>query len=312
MRKFNFESKTAWWVVEPDLNIVIYNGNVMHQIDNGKRDSIGRTFDAYYTYKDKRFLDAIISCWSFDGKYWRGRRYPKPYETEVPMSRDHVFNTIFALHLGVKLGHIDEDFYKHFISHQPLKISSFAKQSTSLFLWLQELNGKWLGRFYYPYQAFELKMNAKWNKFLYKLTGVGSMGYEEHQDDFKPILIFPRAKILDALAGVLYPNYTIMLIGHRIQLLDPEKTKNIKKLAHQFIPKYNYVAKLLFDHPDGVTKEEVDSYQSMYGDRWLDILNPWINWGRNVCKIEKSLLHENVLDKDLLIELWEEKTGKKY
>lgn len=312
MKKFNFESKTAWWIVEPGVNIVIYNGNVMHQCDNGKRDSIGRTFEAYYTYKDKRFLDAIMSCWSFDGKYWRGKRYPKPYETEVPMSRDHLFNTIYALHLGVKLGHVTEEDYKHFISHQPLKLSNFARQSTSMFLWLQELNGKWLGKFYYPYQEFEMRMNLLWNKFLYKITGVGSMGYEEHQDDFKPILIFPRAKILDALACVIYPNYTIMSIGHRIQLLDPEKVKRIKSVAQKFVPKYNYLGKLLFDHPDGVSREEIKNYKPMYGDRWSDILNPWINWGRNVYPIEENLLKENVLDKDFLITLWEDKTQQKF
>lgn len=307
MKNFNFESKTAWWIVEPGIDIVIYNGNVMHQCDNGKRDSLGRTLDAFIAYKDKRFLDAILSCWTFDGEYWRGKRYPVDYPTEVPMSRDHVYNTIFALKRGVEWGMIDKDFYDHFVSHQPTKLSDFAKQSLTMKLWLKLLQGEKIGWLYYPIRYLTLKGYKIWNKFIYKITGTGELGWEQHQDDFKPILIFPRATILDKIAGYLFPNYALMSLGNQIEILDNEwwKTK-IRKAAWPLIPKYNYVGKLLFNHPDGVTKEEVETYKPMIGDRWSDILNPWINYGRNIHVLEDNWLGENELDKDLLITMWEE------
>ncbi len=306
MKDFNFGSKTSWWIAEQ--NMVIFNGNVMHQSDNGKRDAIGRTWDAYYAYRDKRFLDGIMSCWMFDGNYWRGRRFPLGYQNEVPMSRDHVYNTIYALHLGVQLGHVTEEFYEHFISHQPRVISSFAKQTLTMWLYIQLLNKKKIGWLFYPIEYASLKVYKQWNKLIYKLTGVGKLGGEIHQDNFKPILEFPRAKVLDWVTGLLYPNYALMSVGHRIQLLDNKKwLDKIKKAAWPLIPTYNYVGILLFNHPDGVTQEEVRDYKPMIGDRWSDILNPWINYGRNIHKLDKKWLGENELDKDLLIKLNDEK-----
>lgn len=313
MNKFNFESKKAWWIVEQGINIVIYNGNVMHQCDNGKRDSLGRTFDAFIAYNDKRFLDGILSCWKFDGEYWRGKRYPVDYPTEVPMSRDHVYNTIFALKKGIELGMVDKEYYEHFINHQPTKLSDFAKQTLSMKMWLKLLQGKKIGKLYYPITYFILKAYKIWNKFIYKVTGTGELGWEQHQNEFVPILIFPRASVLDKITGLLFPNYALISIGHQIEILDSEKWKNrIKKEAWDLIPKYNYYGKLLFDHPDGVTKEEIDNYKPMIGDRWSDVLNPWINYGRNIHKLDETWLGENELDKDLLISKWEEKTNNKY
>ena len=313
MKKFNFESKTAWWIVEPGINIVIYNGNVMHQCDNGKRDSLGRTLDAFIAYRDRRFLEGILSCWKLEDGWWRGKRYPVDYPTEVPMSRDHVYNTIFALKRAVDWEMVPRRHYEHFISHQPVKLSDFAKQSISMRLWLKLLQGKPIGKLYYPLTLLTLKAYKVWNKFIYKITGTGEIGWEQHQDEFKPILIFPRATILDKITGWLFPNYALMSIGNQIEILDNNywKTK-IKKEAWDLIPKYNYVGKLLFDHPEGVTKEEVEAYKPMIGDRWSDILNPWINYGRNIYPLEKEWLGENELDRDLLITLWEEKTGQSF
>ena len=45
----------------------------------------------------------------------------------------------------------------------------------------------------------------------------------------------------------------------------------------------------------------------MIGDRWSDILNPWINYGRNIHPLDVGWLGENELDKDLLIAKWKEK-----
>lgn len=310
-RNFNFDSKSAWWVVKDNIDIVVYNENVMHQADYGKRDSIGRTLDALLAYKDKRFFDGILSCWRFDGKYWRGKRYPTDYDTEVPISRDHVYNTIIAIKKSLELGFVHEGFYKHFISHQPKKLSGFAKQTLSMNLWLSLLQGKSVGRLYYLLTYISLKAYKVWNKFIYSLTGIGHLGFEMHQDDFKPILIFPRAKILDFLTGLLFPNYALMSIGSQINILDDKVwVDKIKKEAWDLIPKYNYVGKLLFDHPDGVTQEEVDNYKPMIGDRWSDVLNPWINYGRNIHKLDESWLGENELDKDLLRSLFEERKNK--
>lgn len=314
MRKFNFESKHSWWTVEPGVDLVLYRDNMMHQSDNGKRDCIGRTWDAYRTYGDPRFLEAILRCWTYngeDGKF-HGTRYPTPYPGQVPISRDHVYNTIFALHHAVKRGDSSEEFFQHFVSCQPFRLSGFARQSLSMHLWLKLLQGKKIGYLYYPLTYLSVKGYKAWNRLIYGIMGnYWKLGDEHHQDDFKPILEFPRLGILDKLTGLLFPNYALMNLGQQLELLPNKKwVDRIRKQCHPLVPSNNYVGKLLFHHPDGVSRQEVEQYHPMNGDRWSDILNPWINYGRNIHKLDSSYLGENELDKDLLRTLWEERNTK--
>ena len=287
-----------FWVVDKH-GMVLFSNPYTHS-DYGKRDAIGRTYDAYYAYHDETFFQAILKCWYFDGYHWRGKRYPEDYPGEVPVSRDHLFNTIYAFHLAVQLGHATKEAFDQFVSHQPLKLSSFARQSISMYLFLKELQGKPLGKLYYSYQAFELRLHTKLNKFLYKLTGVGSLGYEIPQSLFQTINVWPRPGILDAIATILFPNYTLQSIAHRIQLLPKDKVEKIKKAALPLIPKYNFAIRMLMDSPDTVTAQDIEGYKSMSGDRWSDILNPWINWGRNIYILPDNQVKFNALDKDLI------------
>ena len=62
--KFNWEAlETEWFVDQKNNMMLLQNPNWNLDGENGKMDSIERTFEAFFCYNDLRFLDGIESCW---------------------------------------------------------------------------------------------------------------------------------------------------------------------------------------------------------------------------------------------------------
>lgn len=295
--KFNFEPTNSYWYADA-YDMVMYS-HLFYDHDYVKRDSIGRTYEAFVAYGDRRFLNAIKSCW----RGGEGVRHPSGHP--VGMSRDHVMNTVYAL---VEAG---EDF-SDFVGSLKWKISDFASFTISMWLYLHLLQGKKWAKIYYPLMYLEMSFWKKWNKVLYKLTGVGALGWEEDPHKFEPILKdWPR--VLVFLSDILFPNYTLRHRAIQWSLLPKSKWVNrLQRLSWDFVPKYNYVLKILLSHPDRVTRDQVRSYVSMSGDRWSDVLNPWINYGRHIYVLPKHKVGENQLDKDYLIKIYERHYGERF
>ena len=86
--------------------------------------------------------------------------------------------------------------------------------------------------------------------------------------------------------------------------------KKIRKNSLKFVPKYNYVLKMLFRQE--LTEEEIKDlkyYKSMSCDRWSDQLNKWYS-NRKLYIIEekhpdKNFTTDNELDRDYALKLYE-------
>lgn len=312
----DWDAKDTWWYVDQENKMMLnqeYPGCGL----NGVHDSIEQAWHAYYAYDDLRFLEGIKSCWKkvyrtnkitkflFGDYYYQGQRYPTPYPTMYGMSRDHLIYTICAMkHSGMS----EEDLYE-FISHIRFMISPHwgMQMTPALWLWMRLISGKKVGYLFYPWMTVEMSLNVLWNKFFESITGLNE---ERHQDEFIKINDpnrKNRPKVLNFFVGLLYPNYATKLVANQLNQTPNNKWNNfLKRITLKIVPKHNYLLKLLLDDPKGPTYDIVNSYKPMSGDRWSDILDPWMS-DRWLTIVEDKYLHANTLDRDYLLKVYENK-----
>lgn len=307
--KFNWEEKDSYYFVDTENNMMLRQ-NYAWQPDGdmGKRDAIGRTFRAYFTYGDNRFINGIESCWIriertkklkrfLFGKYfYQGHRYPT-FDHPVPMSRDHVAFSIIAFKYA---GWSDEKLME-FVSHLRFKISDFAKFTLNLWVWRKAVAGSKLHEFLYClFQIPTLSISYVWNKLIYKLAGFDE---ESHQDDWEKIPNGDKDKKIKFYVKLLYPIYALHNVAWQIKVLPNSWGKKLlQKICLKITPKHNYVIKMLLGDYKSFTSGDIDSYQPMRGARWTTILTPEIN-DRDV-EIIKNPSSYNNLDVDYLRKLY--------
>jgi len=312
---YNPDVKYTEWFVDDYNMMLAQNPSWRPEGDNGRGDSIGRSFRGFFTYGDERFLEGIANCWvKVERKYWisrflfgkyyyQGYRHPAFAQgidpQPVGLSRDHLVNTVLAF----KYAGYSEEFMKEFVTHLRFKISDFALMTINLWLWLRVLAGiKGWGILYYPIEWMVMIVSSLWNRFMYWRSGFGP---EQSQDEFVLIPNSMKPKSMRRMVKLFYPTYALQWQAWQIKLL-PNKwwKKALQKPLWKITPRYNYVIKILLDHPDRPTKEQVEEYKSMTGGRWSGILNPWMN-DRDIRIIEdQKLLEFNVLDEDYLKKLY--------
>lgn len=319
MSQFNWESlKTFWFVNQENKMMLTQNPGWDLNGDNGKGDSIGRSWLSYYTYGDQRFIEGIEKCWVktprktwlgrlLKGKYYyQGYRYPAyangTEEQPIGFSRDHTLNTLLAYKYA---GKSNKEIWE-FVKHLKFRISPFALHTIDLWLWERVISGRKIAPiFYYPIAWCVTAITAWWQLKVQKFTGIGP-DYEIHQNEFKHMQNKDKPIIIKKSCIVLYPTFTMAQTGWQFKFL-PNKwwRERIQKQMRKIIPKYNYAIKLLYNDKS-VTKEDVYGYESMKGSRWTGNLNKWWN-DRELVKIKDSkLLEYNVLDVDYIRKLWED------
>jgi hypothetical protein len=309
---FNWEATETNWFVDQNHNMMMdRNPNWDPNGDHGAGDAIGRTFMAYYTYGDERFLEGIENCWEkverkgwlkkllFGKYYYQGYRFPDKDPNRTGLSRDHLTYSILAF----KYAGYSEEFLKDFVKHLRWKISDVAKFTPDLWLWtrvISNLRGfKWI---YYPIQWITLKLSSTWNRKLIRYIGIGP---ERHQEDFIPIPNDFKPKRIRKLIKKLYPIYALHIQSWQIKLLpDSNWKKRLEKAALGLCPEHNYAIQLLLRDPFRPSKEDVENYKSMRGGRWTGILNPWINDRDIHIETNKERLEYNIMDVDYLHRLY--------
>lgn len=309
---FKWDAEGTQWFADQDNKMMLQkNHNWNPDGENGKGDAIGRSFIAYYTYGDERFLEGIENCWErverkgwlkrllFGKYYYQGKRYPVPYKGQIGLSRDHLTYTILAY----KYAGYSEEFIKDFVRHLRWRISDFARFTPDLWLWTRAIaNIKPYKSIYFPIQWITLKITAWWNRMLYKWTGFGE---ESHQDDFIKVQNNFKPKGVRRWAKMFYPIYALQIQAWQIRLLDDCKwKKRLQKVALELCPKYNYAIQLLLESPNPPSEEDVLGYKSMKGGRWGGILNTWINDRDMKINKEPELLTYNVMDVDYVRKLF--------
>jgi hypothetical protein len=276
--------------------------------DGGAGDSIGRTFLAYLTYEDDRFLEGIKNCWDkterkgwlrrllFGKYYYQGYRHPVS-DRDHGLSRDHTLYTILAYkHAGYS-----DEYMKEFVKHLRYKISDTHRFSINLWLWVRVVAGmKIYTPLYYIAEYFALFFALLGNVITEKFA---KFGEESHQDDFIKMQNDDKTKRTKILTSFYYPVYAVHQAAYQNRLLkDSFLKRGLQKLLLKMTPRYNYAIQLLLDQE--VSGEDVYSYKSMAGWRWTAILNTYRN-NRDIYIYTKNIDY-NVLDVDYIQKLYED------
>jgi len=302
---------TQWFVDQENKMMLVQNSSWNPNGDNGKGDAIGRSFMAYFTYGDERFLEGIENCWEkverkgwlkrllFGKYYYQGYRYPKRFDNEVGLSRDHTSYTIIAY----KYAGYSNEYIKEFVKHLRFRISKFAMFTPEMWLWARAMTGSKFYEKLFLLTTIPVNMlNRWWNKFIYKIVP-----FEEecHQDEFMVVQNDLKPPRVRKWAKRLYPYYALHISAWQLYLLPDSKLKRkAQKICLDITPKHNYVIQMLLGYKDMVNPDDVFEFKPMKGGRWTGILNPWIN-DRSIHIItDPKLIESNVMVVDYVRKLY--------
>lgn len=319
MSKFDWDATDTHYFVDQENKMMLsqnysWNPNGSY----GKGDAIGRSKDAFFAYGDRRFIEGVKNCWvkmdEGDGKYWyKGHRYPTPEFLEKDMSRDHTSNTFVLMKLAG-----EEEWLKETVSHikwviTKKHVNSGGKKigrhcyTPALWAFAKSFLGKWWALpVFYTMSFLELILYHVQNGLVYLM---GWFSRELHQEDYnaKRMARQRQSKWRQTWAKLAYPIYALNLFAWQLFVLKDNPFKRLLQyMSYLLIPRHNYYLKLMFN-VGKVTKEQVLNYKSMKGGRWTTPLNELND--RDVFIIEEKpyadeWLRANVLDKDLLIAIW--------
>jgi len=320
MSTFNWDVTDTFTFVDQENKMMIrQNPSWNPNGENGKGDAIGRSKEAYLIYKDYRFIEGIESCWVkvpnkgirrlFRKYHYQGYRYPTyargEEEQPVGLSRDHTLNTILAYKYA---GKSDKEMWD-FVKRLKFRISKFVIFSPELWLFARMLAGRKVATWLYPRVTYLVKrVTVWWQLRVEKRSGIGPH-YEENQDTFHYIQNSIKPKCINKCTKMLHPIYALLQDAEQSTFIKNNKwRKKIQNLLYKITPTYNYVIKLLIDHTEDITFDDVYNYKSMKGGRWDGVMNIWWNDRTLEINTDTSYSNEyNVMDVDYVRYLWNEK-----
>lgn len=308
----NKDNKDTFWFFD-DVNLMMLHQNYGLVFDNGKHDGAEKSCHAYYVYEDVDFILGLLKCrdvikrknkltkWLFGPEYFQWKRYPQIEWYHQPMSRDHYIYILCAL----KYAKFPEHNINYYVERTRLQLSKSNWLTLKVWAWSKLIGGKKIGKIYYPLALFSMMFYKNWNKVIDYL---GEFGEEWSQEDWanKP---HPKPnKFQKVLRGLRYPTYAIKLNAFMLSVLPNTWFKRqIQRQTWPIIPKYNYALKLMLNHPDFISIDEIFKYKSMMGDRWSDNVHPLLNPRELPIINDNNLLKDNRLDYDFLIKLYANK-----
>jgi hypothetical protein len=267
-------------------------GMAVHSADPlSWRDSIGRSFFAYYAYQHPSILSAMLDCiQSENGRMYLQRH---PFHDDGTMSRDH---TIYLL---LALKHWQPEMLPWFVSNLKTRANDNFRITLDMNYWMHALIGKKTGRF----NVLSLLLSTiyrGWNKSIYAIAGFSE---ESHQDEY----VFYREEELSwwkrKWRRALVPMYSIA--NTALQLSVSDDNWWIRKTRKNYLAitgGYNYFVRLLL-RDDSVSLQDVLDYKSMSAWRMGVWLNETDDRG-NVIIDDLALIEYNDLERDYLIKLF--------
>lgn len=262
--------------------------------EGGHGDSIGRTFEAFFCYKDLLFVMAVIKCWipkyrKNEKLYLRGYRYPpdskQEYDHADDMSRDHFLSTLFIYaEAGYRSG------IKKLVKNTGWRISEHYTHTIDTWLYARALNGSKIAEILFYLTCVYIPPFIWITRLMMWIKGIGPEYSQEAWKIRKPKQVkFGGMRV-----------YALLNLGWMLYYLPESPGKRLLKyLCRAGVPRHNYVLRMLFGLP--VSRVDVLRYQPMTGGRWstsLDARND-----RDVHIIEPTP-DANNLDVELVRELW--------
>lgn len=305
-------NKNTFWFYD-DINHMMIHQNFGPVFDNGKHDGPEKACHAYYAYKDNLVSHGVQKCkdwvprknWIlrklFGKQYIQWKRYPKLEWYHEPISRDH---WIYIFVLLVKVGYV-KYFIGHYVRNTRIQLSRTNWLTPKVWLWGKLISGEKIGYLFYPIALISIIQNKYWNKIIDK---IGNFGEEWSQSDWIHKKHPEPTKFQKFLRQFRYPTYALKLVAFMLDVLpDNWFKRQIHRQSWDMIPRYNYVLKIMLNHPNPPTFRQVRNYKSIKGDRWSDTLNPLLTPRALEVIRDPKLLAANRLDYDLLVALYDER-----
>ena len=271
---YNPENKETYYYVD-EYNMVLTKGN-----DTSYRDSIGRNFDAYIAWKDKRFIEGVIdSLFSFPTM----QRHPA-YETN-DISRDHISYALILFYIS---GYHTE-FYK-LIDKLKWRISSIHTMR-GMYLFVKSFRSRIFRTLFYIVKFPEMLIYRAWNYVIGKIVRIKP---ERTYDQWYPEIVNNKTAIQTKASNLIFPVYALHNFAWQLNIMPQTKVNRLlKRLCLPMAGKTNYVIKCLLN--GNIDHDDISRYGSMTGGRWTTILNEFCR--RTVTKLDPQ---DNELDKDFL------------
>jgi len=291
---FNDTGTDQYYFIDEWNMCLVNNGG-----DLGRGDCIGRTFFVYFITEDIKYLQAIIQNWAWNKNGVVGCRHPE-HDDLADMSRDHLMYTVLTLKLGVKWGHVSQEYFQGFLNCIKWRLT---KTTTMRGLWTfvkLAITGnafqRWL---YYIIQIPIIWGSLKWNTIL---QNKADMGYPGHHEDYIPTQPEDLTKRQNKLRDLLYPAYALHGLIWELAFLPNSWWKHRMSnviLNYKYFDWYNLHMRLILG--DCVSREEIRNYKPMTGWRPSTELG-WT--GRRGCRyLKEDESEENALDVLVLYEL---------
>jgi hypothetical protein len=264
-----------------------------------KGDALWRTSIAYIAYKNKKFKEAILSCFKFKDNKLQVYRYPEEGFNK-DTSRDQITMALVAL----KYNNDIEDL-KGITDNLKWKLSEKFNMTLDMWLWIKSLqkNSKIYSILFIILSFIILSLNQLWNKALYKWSNLIPIDPEIH----KSYGIKQATKKQITAMKLHYPMYAFHLFAWQYYTLPSNLLKKVfGKYCSKFVEPTNYLLKILFGIK--IPKELLENYKPMTGMRWQNNFFLGLYNSTEIIKDHKNYYHIdntlNVLDKDILYRMY--------
>lgn len=253
--------------------------------EDGRHDALFRTSLAYLIYGEKRFHDAIMSCFIVeDGKLkvYRHRDYGSD-----TVSRDQIAAALIALKFR---GNFED--LRFILSHLKWKLSDRFKQTLDFYFWQKSLLcNKYYANIFYIITYLFFLFVIPFNFVIRKIVGLKSVG----QKEFTPDGFFKLPKWKQRLVKLMYPTFALFLLALQIKVAPLTYLKIFaQRLILLEVEHSNYFIRNILKCENTINKD----YISMRGIRWNDRLDQSNDNGLRL--MEKHEKGQYDFDRDLL------------
>ena len=226
---YNPSTTTSYYYVDQLNDMMLRQPHPWAHDEHGEGDAIGRSFEAYYTWNQFRFVTGIRRCFKYENGHWQGYRYPTGEHKGI--SRDHISYALIAFK------HSGHPFLEELIYGLRWKISDFASFTPDMWCWMKSLEGSKFWQFlYYSMEIPVTIINVLRNKYIYWRAGFK----EEISQDEWVIGNYNNKKTSNKWSKKLFQVFAMHNLAWQLKVLpDCMAKKFMQRLVLKMVPKHN-------------------------------------------------------------------------
>lgn len=263
-------------------------------------DSILLTFEAWFAYRDEKFVSSILDCFNFTGKKVLGFRHPSENKSDgmSNISRDHYIAALLTLYLFQRDSETarqrDSDKYKMLLRMMVFYIRTALapghRITLDLHLWARSL----ISRKYWSWYAIAIPflfISMLWNKMLQFIGGFYEIENEQYRWS-------EPSRIQRFVRKIRFPSYAHYLASWQNHVMPDSWMKSLLCLVLRIdTGRFNPVTRLL-------NGRSAISYIPMSAGR-LNTRTDHTNDRAHLCPLDHYEARYNAVDEDLAEKLIE-------